>query len=1045
MFNAILAFSVQKRGWILLLSLALGLLGVYSFQHLPIDAVPDITNVQVQINTEAPGYSPLETEQQITYPIEFSLAGLPTLKETRSLSRYGLSQVTVVFEEGTDIYFARQLLNQKLQSIQKALPAGVQPELGPIATGLGEIYMWTLQASPEARQPDGSRYTLTDLKTLQDWVVRPQIKTVPGVTEVNTIGGHEKTYEVNPFPEKMRAYQVSFADVVTALEKNNQNVGAGYIEESGNQALLRVPGRLNTLEDIKSVLITTRKGVPIQIKDVAQVQWGSPLRTGAATLNSEEAVLGTAVMLLGANSREVAEAVKARIESVNKTLPAGISIQTVYDRAVLVEKTIATVEENLLLGALFVIAVLFLFLGNLRAALITAMVIPLSMSFTLWGMLSAKISANLMSLGALDFGIIVDGTVVIAENCLRHLSERQRDLGRHLSLAERLEGVKFAAQEARQALLFGELIIMVVYLPILALEGVEGKMFQPMALTVILALLGATVLSITFVPAALAFFMTGQVKEKENPLVRRAKRIYNPLLKLSLRYPLSVLTFSVGLLAIAGVLATQLGQEFVPNLNEGDVAIQALRVPGTGLAQSITMQKQVEKALMARPEVLRVFSRIGTAEVATDPMPPNIADTFVMLKPRSQWPNPKLAHPQLLATLEAAIGDLPGNNYEMTQPIQMRFNELLSGVRADVAIKIYGDDLDALLNTAQQMAQKLRKVQGASDVNVEQVAGLPVLTMTPRKADLARYGVPTFAIQDLLQIAGGGKPVGQIMEGDRRFDLVLRLPASLRDSRYRLQQLPVLPEGASQRYLALSNLVDFEQAQGPNQISRENGKRRIVVTANVRGRDLGSFVEAAQRTLEEEVDLPTGYWVEWAGEFKKLQSASARLRIVVPITLGVILLLLYSTLASVPDSLLVFSSIPLALSGGVFALYLRQMPLSISAGVGFIALSGVAVLNGLVMLTFIRKVEGPLEQAIIHGAMTRLRPVLMTACVASLGFVPMALSTGTGAEVQRPLATVVIGGIASATLLTLFVLPVLYRLVHHNALKQPQRKETHLS
>lgn len=1041
MFNAILNFSIEKRGLILFLSLALGLLGVYSFQHLSIDAVPDITNVQVQINTEAPGYSPLETEQQVTYPIEFSLAGLPALKETRSLSRYGLSQVTVIFEEGTDIYFARQLLNQKLQGIQKSLPTGVQPELGPISTGLGEIYMWALQASPEARQADGSPYTLTDLKTLQDWVVRPQINTVPGVTEVNSVGGHEKTYEVNPFPEKMRAYGVSFEDLTTALEKNNQNVGAGYIEESGNQALLRVPGRLNNLEDIQDVLITTRKGVPIHIRDVAQVQWGKPLRTGAATLNSEEAVLGTAVMLLGANSREVAEAVKNRIESVRKTLPAGVSIQTVYDRGVLVEKTIATVEENLFFGALFVIAVLFLFLGNLRAALITAMVIPLAMSFTLWGMLSAKISANLMSLGALDFGIIVDGTVVIAENCLRHLSEQQKKLGRHLSLKERLEVVKAASQEARQALLFGELIIMVVYLPILALEGVEGKMFQPMALTVILALVGATLLSITFVPAALAFFMTGQVQEKENRLMRWAKQSYNPLLHLALRYPLSVLTFSGGLLVVAGVLTTQLGREFVPNLNEGDIAIHAMRVPGTGLEQSIAMQKQVEKTLMSHPEVLRVFSRIGTSDIATDPMPPNIADTFVMLKPRSEWPQPKLPHAELLTALETSLHDLPGNNYEVTQPIQMRFNELLSGVRADVAVKIYGDDLDVLLTSAQQVAQKLRTLEGASDVNVEQIAGLPILTMTPRKSDLNRYGISTSAIQDLLQIAGSGKTVGQIMEGDRRFDLVLRLPAPLRESSYRLQQLPVLQNGDSQRYLSLSNLVDFNQAQGPNQISRENGKRRIVVTANVRGSDLGSFVESAQRTLAEEVELPAGYWVEWAGEFKKLQSASARLGIVIPITLVVILLLLYSTLNSVRDTLLVFSSIPLALSGGIFALSLRQMPLSISAGVGFIALSGVAVLNGLVMLTFIRKVEGPLKESIIYGAMTRLRPVLMTASVASLGFVPMALSTGTGAEVQRPLATVVIGGIASATLLTLFVLPVLYKLVHHKAYQKNHRKE----
>lgn len=1036
MFNAVLSFSIEKRGWVLLLATALLLLGVYSFQHLPIDAVPDITNVQVQINTEAPGYSPLETEQQITYPIEFSLSGLPAMKETRSLSRYGLSQVTVIFEEGTDIYFARQLLNQKLQSIQKSLPTGVQPELGPIATGLGEIYMWTVQASAEARQANGKPYGLSDLRLLQDWVIGPQIKTVPGVTEVNTIGGHERTYEVNPLPEKMRAYGVSFAMLVEALENNNQNVGAGYIEESGNQALLRVPGRLTQLEDIRQVLLSTRdNGTPVLLKDVAEVKWGQPLRTGAATYDGEEAVLGTAVMLLGANSRDVAEAVKAKIEAINPTLPKGVHIETVYDRAVLVEKTIATVEENLMLGALFVIAVLFLFLGNLRAALITAMVIPLAMSFTLWGMWTAKISANLMSLGALDFGIIVDGTVVIAENCLRHLSEAQQKLGRKLSLKERLTVVREASQEARQALLFGELIIMVVYLPILALEGVEGKMFQPMALTVILALLGATLLSISFVPAALALFMGGSVKEKENRLVQGVKGFYGPLLRWSLRYRLSVLSFALGLLLLAGLQVTQMGREFVPNLNEGDVAIQALRVPGTSLGQSIAMQKQMEKALTAVPEVMHVFSRIGTAEVATDPMPPNIADTFVIIRPQDQWPDPKLPHDQLLKKLEAAIADLPGNNYELTQPIQMRFNELLSGVRADLAVKIYGEDLEQLKQSAQQVAQRLQQIQGARDVNIEQVSGLPVLTLTPRKEVLARYGMSTGEVQELMQIAGAGKTVGQIMEGDRRFDLTLRLPETLRDNRYRLQQLPVPQDAQPERFLSLSNVVDFAYKQGPNQISRENGKRRIVITANIRDRDLGSFVSEAQQVIQKEVPLPAGYWFAWDGEFKKLQSASARLAVVVPLTFAVILMLLYSTLGSVKDTLLVFSSIPLALSGGVFALSLRGMPLSISAGVGFIALSGVAVLNGLVLLTFIRKVEGPLEGAIITGALTRLRPVLMTACVASLGFVPMALSTGTGAEVQRPLATVVIGGIASATLLTLFVLPVLYSLTHKRSEK----------
>ena len=1035
MFNKILSFSINQR-WLVLLGVLIStLLGVYSFNHLPIDAVPDITNVQVQINTEAPGYSPLEIEQQVTFPIEFSLSGLPAMKQTRSLSRYGLSQVTVIFKEGTDIYFARQLLNQKLQEIRGRLPQGLEPQMGPIATGLGEIYMWTLEVDPKAKNAKGENYSLRDLRTLQDWVIKPQIKTVPGVTEVNTIGGHEKRFQISPHPEKLRSYGLSFHNIVQALNRNNQNMGAGYIERAGSQYLLRMPGRLKDQEGIKNILVATKNGVPVRIRDIAQVEWNTALRTGAATENGREAVLGTAVMLIGGNSQEVSDAVHERLSEINHTLPKGIKAVTVYNRSELVEKTIETVEENLFVGALLVIVILFLFLGNFRAALITALVIPFSMAFTITGMYLNKISANLMSLGALDFGIIVDGSVVIAENCLRHLSEKQIELGRALSLKERMNTVFEASKEARQALLFGEMIIMIVYLPILTLEGVEGKMFQPMALTVILALVGAMILSMTFIPAALAIFMTGKVQEKENRLVVLAKNLYEPSLKWSLKNKMIVLSVVFSLLGLSGLIATKLGREFVPNLNEGDMAIQALRVPGTGLEQSIKMQVQLEKALLTVPEVKRVFSRIGTAEVATDPMPPSIADSFIILKPRGEWTNSRLSHEELLKKFQEAIKLLKGNKYEFTQPIQMRFNELLSGVRADLGVKVFGDDMEVLQKQGQKIKELLERVPGAADLRVEQVSGLPVLTMLPKIDVMARYGIDLADVQEVLEIAGAGKLSGQIFEGDRRFDIVVRLSNAMREDISRLKSLPIpLPNNPSD-FVPLSELAHFKTVTGPNQISRENSKRRIVVTANVRGRDLGGFVSESQERLKAELQLPVGYWLEWGGEFEKLKSATDRLLIVVPVALVIIMLLLYSTLKSVKDSLLVFSGIPLALTGGILALLVRGLPLSISAGIGFIALSGVAVLNGLVMLTFItqlREQGADLLDAITVGAMTRLRPVLMTAMVASLGFVPMAIATSTGSEVQRPLATVVIGGILSSTLLTLFVLPVLYALLHRS-------------
>ncbi|HEY8386933.1 MAG TPA: CusA/CzcA family heavy metal efflux RND transporter [Porticoccaceae bacterium] len=1003
--------------------------GVWSFQRLPIDAVPDITNVQVQINTEAPGYSPLEVEQRITFPVETALYGLPNLSYTRSLSRYGLSQVTVVFEEGTDIYFARNLINERLGAIKSGLPPGLEPEMGPIATGLGEIFMYTVEALPDATQADGSPLDATALREIQDWIIKPQLAQVPGVIEVNTIGGYDKQYHVTPSPQRLLEFGITVDELVSALRANNTNRGAGYIERNGQQLLVRSPGQLATIGDIEQVVIANRDGAPVRVADVAEVAIGKELRTGAATRDGKETVMGTAMMLVGENSRAVAQAVAEKLDAIQPSLPDGVKVEAVYDRTALVDKAIATVEKNLLEGALLVIVVLFLLLGNLRAALITAAVIPLSMLATITGMVRSGVSANLMSLGALDFGLIVDGAVIIVENCIRRLSQAQHQ--GQLALKERLQLVFEATNEVIRPSLFGVAIITVVYLPIFALTGVEGKMFHPMAATVVMALLAAMVLSLTVVPAAVAVFMGGKISEKESPVISGAKSLYRPALRVAMRFRWLVLGGATTLVAVCLWLATTLGSEFIPQLDEGDIALHALRIPGTGLEQSIEMQSQLEERLKAFPEVDKVFAKIGTPEVATDPMPPSVADTFVILKPRSQWPNPDKTKDELVAEMEYAVTQLPGNNYEFTQPIEMRFNELISGVRADLGIKVFGDDMELLLTSAQAIQEVLETVEGAADIQVEQVTGLPMLSVHPKRMALSRYGLTVDDLQDLVAAGVGGENAGLIYEGDRRFQLVVRLPEDIRRNVDSLADLPVpLPDGG---YVPLSEVAELELAPAPNQISRENGKRRVVVTANVRDRDLGGFVEEAQARIADDVDLPPGYWLDYGGTFEQLQSASQRLAIVVPVTLAIILALLVMAFGSLKDALIIFTGVPLALTGGVLSLWLRDMPLSISAGVGFIALSGVAVLNGLVMIAFIRDLwreQGDLMKAIVEGALIRLRPVLMTALVASLGFVPMALNTGTGAEVQRPLATVVIGGIISSTLLTLFVLPVLYALLH---------------
>ena len=1048
MFERIIRFSIEQRWLIILAVLGMAALGIYNYQRLPIDAVPDITNVQVQINTPAPGYSPLEVEQRITYPLETVMAGIPKLEQTRSLSRYGLSQITVIFEEGTDIYFARQLVSERLQGVKDQLPDGIAPTLGPISSGLGEIYFWTVEADEGALKPDGTPYTPTDLREIQDWIIKPQLRNVPGVTEINTIGGYAKEYLIAPDPVKLRSYGFTLQNLLDAVDRNNSNFGAGYIERRGEQSLVRVPGQVQSVEQIGQIFIANVDGSPIRIQDVATVGVGKELRTGAATENGREVVLGTAFMLMGENSRAVSHAVDKKMQEVNRSLPKGIKAITVYDRTVLVDKAIATVQKNLLEGAILVIVVLFLFLGNIRAAVLTALVIPLAMLFTFTGMVTGKVSANLMSLGALDFGIIIDGAVVIVENCIRRLTHAQAHHGRSLTLSERLHEVFAASKEVRRPLIFGQLIIMIVYLPVFALTGVEGKMFTPMAFTVVTALLGAMILSVTFVPAAVALFIGKRVTEKESIFIRAAKRAYRPALDTALANKAVVLTVAIVAIILSGLIGARMGSEFIPSLNEGDFAIQALRVPATSLTQSVEMQQQLERKLIKEfPQIERIFARTGTAEVASDAMPPNISDAYVMLKPKDQWPDPNLSRDELIRQVQESAAQLPGSNYEFSQPIELRFNELISGVRSDIAIKVFGDDMEVLNSTAAQIAQVLGQVPGASAVNVEQTTGLPVLTIAIDRAQAARFGLSMQEVQDAVAVAVGGRDAGTLFQGDRRFSIVVRLPETLRGDIDAIKQLPIaLParDGEVVNQIPLGSIATLETTVGPNQFSRENGKRRVVVTSNVLGRDIGSFVAQAQERMQGEVQVPAGYWVEWGGTFEQLQSATSRLQIVVPVALLLVFILLFMMFNNIKDGLLVFTGIPFALTGGIVALWLRGIPLSISAAVGFIALSGVAVLNGLVMLSFIRSLrEGglSLNAAILEGAMTRLRPVLMTALVASLGFVPMALNTGTGAEVQRPLATVVIGGIISSTLLTLLVLPILYELSHRRAAAREREEQ----
>lgn len=1037
LFDRIIQFSINNAIWVMMFVIAWIGVGIYSYQKLSIDAVPDITNVQVQINSQANGFTAPEVEQRITYPIENAMSGIPNLEQTRSISRYGLSQVTIIFKDGTDIYWARQLINQRLQEAKSALPDSIDPQMSPISTGLGEIYQWVVKAEPNAKKADGSAYSAMDLREIQDWIIRPQLQRVQGVAEVNSIGGYNKTYVVSPDLTRLQQLQIPLTDLQDALQNNNENRGAGFIEENGQQLTVRVPGMLTSIQDIQNVTVATKNGLPIRVADVASVSIGHDLRTGGATYNGQETVLGIAMMMMGENSKTIAKAIDQKVQEIQRSLPQGIVIETVYDRSNLVDKAIKTVAKNLIEGAILVIVILFIFLGNFRAALITACIIPLAMLFTLTGMAEQKISANLMSLGALDFGIIVDGAVVIVENCIRRLAEAQHLKGRLLTRSERFTEVFLAAKQARRPLIFGQIIIMVVYLPIFALAGVEAKMFHPMAMTVVLALLGAIILSVTFVPAAVALFVTGEVKEKESRWMMTLKKGYAGLLDKAYAFRYVVVTAAVSILILTSAIATRVGSEFAPQLSEGDFALQLMRAPSTGIEESLKIQENVEKQLLkAFPEIKAIFARTGTAEVATDVMPPNISDGIVLLKPHDQWPNPKETIDELRARMLQFVNQIPGNNSEFSQPIELRFNELISGVRSDIGVKIFGDDMQVLNQEAEKIAQQLRSIPGASEVKVEQTDGLPLLNVDVDHALAAQYGLSVKSIQDIVAASIGGQSVGQILQGDRRFDFVIRLQENMRTPQ-QLAQLPIrLPNGG---LIQLQDVAKVENILGLAQVSRENGKRRVIVTANVRDRDLGSFVQEMQSKLAQQ-KLPSGYWLGYGGQFENLASATARMQIVVPMALIMIFVLLMAVFSNFKDSLLVFSGVPFALSGGLVALWLRDIPLSMSAGVGFIALSGVAVLNGLVMLTFIKELRTTLDvdAATWKGAVLRLRPVLMTAFVASLGFIPMALATGTGAEVQRPLATVVIGGIISSTILTLVLLPVFYRWMNESKAKSAE-------
>jgi cobalt-zinc-cadmium resistance protein CzcA len=1059
MIDSILTGSVRSRWLILFLTVVVALAGAWQLNLLPIDVTPDITNKQVQINTVVPTLSPVEIEKRVTFPIETALSGLNGVENVRSFSRNGFSQVTAVFKESADLYFMRQQVSERLARARPDLPDGAVPQMGPVSTGLGEVFHYSVEfAHPEGKdaprqngkpgwQSDGSFLTdggerlpdrvaqLAYLRTVQDWIIRPQLRTTPGVADVDSLGGYVKQYVVEPDAARLASYGISIAELGRALEEANVSVGANYIRRSSESYLVRADGRIRSQDEIARAVVASRNGVAVTVAQVANVAIGGELRSGAASRDGHETVVGSALMLVGANSRTVAHAVGEKLKDISTTLPEGIRIVPTLDRSQLVVATITTVAKNLAEGALLVIAILFALLGNWRAALIAALVIPLSLLMSAIGMNSLGISGNLMSLGALDFGLIIDGAVIIVENTLRRLAERQHREGRLLTLKERLEEVVASSREMLRPTIYGQLVIFLVFLPCLSFQGVEGKMFSPMVITLMLALASAFVLSLTFVPALIAVLMTGRVAEKEVRVVVATKTRYEPWLRRAVARPLPFVGAGLGVLVLATIAFTFVGREFMPTLDEQNLNLSSVRIPSMSIEQSAELDLPIERAILALPEVKTVYSKAGTASLAADPMPPNASDNYVILKPKDQWPTGVSTKEEVIERIRAKTASIVGNNYDVTQPIEMRFNELIGGVRSDVAVKVYGEDLDQLADSAKLIAAVLRSVPGASDVRVAQTEGFPTFDIVFDRAAIARYGLTVKEVADTVSTALAGREAGQIFEGDRRFDIVVRLPTQLRNDLDALGALPVMLPASGEGMRAsvpLRQLVQFRFTQGLNEVSRDNGKRRIYVEANVVGRDLGSYVDEAQARLAKEIRLAPGSWIEWGGQFQNLRAATERLAIIVPVCFVLIAAALYMAIGNAMLTATVLTAVPLALAGGVFALLLRGMPFSISAAVGFIAVSGVAVLNGLVLISAINKrlLDGiNAADAVIDGALERLRPVLMTALVASLGFVPMAIATGTGAEVQKPLATVVIGGLVTSTVLTLFVLPAITGMV----------------
>jgi cobalt-zinc-cadmium resistance protein CzcA len=1060
MISRILSLAVQARWLIAFLTAIIAVFGAYQVTKLPLDALPDITNKQVMVNFSAPAFGPEEVEKRITFPIETAVAGLAGVESTRSFSRNGYGQVTVIFSEDSNLYFMRQQVAERLAQAKPNLPPGVEPQLGPVSTGLGEVFMYSVDyANPAGKgatihdgeagwQSDGSYLTLegerlTDdvarlayLRTVQDWILRPLLKTVPGVADIDSLGGYEKQYVVEPDPVKLASYGVSYSDVARGLEAANLAVGANYIQRAGEAYLVRTDARIRTMDEIKQAVIASRASVPVTVENVANVRIGGGFRTGAASESGREVVIGTALMLTGENSRTIATAVRNRFLEIRKNLPPGIAGDVLLDRSQLVNATITTVGENLAIGALLVVVTLFFLLGNVRAALIATLVIPLSFVMAAAGMNAFGIPANLMSLGALDFGLIVDGAIIIVENTLRRIAERQTHEGRALTTNERLAESVSASQEMVRPTVYGQAVIFIVFAPLLSFQGVEGKMFSPMVITLMLALASAFVLSLTFVPAMAALLVRGRVAEREISAVRAVKRLYAPALDSIIAHPTPFIAGGVAIFGIAVIAFLSLGRTFIPTLDEINIDLAAVRVPSISLEESKKLDFKVERALLALPEVSVVFSKAGTANLVFDAMPPNASDNYVILKPRDQWPAGVRTKEDVAKRIEQVTSPIVGNFYELTQPIQMRFNELLSGVRSDVAVAVYGDDLDVMSATARSIVAVLARIPGAADLRVAQTQGFPSFDIKLDRAAIARYGLTVEDVADTVETALGGRPAGLLFDGDRRYPIIVRLPDRQRNDLEAVGVLPVmLPQAdgaSSRRSIPLKQLASFGFSEGLNEINRENSKRRIFVEANVRGRDIGSFVDEAQAAITREVKVSPGSYLQWGGQFENLEQAVRRLELVVPACVVLIFALLYMALGDAVLALTVFTAVPLAVAGGVFALALRGMPFSISAAVGFIAVSGVAVLNGLVLMASIRRrleMGESVNASILHGSLERVRPVLMTALVASLGFVPMAVAAGTGAEVQRPLATVVIGGLITSTALTLFVLPAISSLV----------------